>query len=223
MELKKTPNADLSTKTGLFFNLGLMISISLALFAFNYKVYDASATITTLQPNNIDDELLDIPITIQETTPPPPLEQPIIQEVPDEIQIEDLVFVIDIDVKDDVVIKDIVISDAPIIDDAEEIFDFVESAPSPIGGMSAWNQYLKKNLKYPTQARRMGIEGTVTLVFVVNTDGSLQDIEILRGLDGGCNEEAIRVIKNAPKWEPGKQRGKPVRARMRMPIRFKLG
>ncbi|MCH7415147.1 energy transducer TonB [Belliella sp. R4-6] len=223
MEIKKTPNADLSTKTGMFFNLGLVVSISLALFAFNYKVYDANGTITQIQQSNIDDELLDIPITVQETPPPPPIEQPILKEVPNEIEIEKIEFVIDVDTKDELVIQDIEITDTPIIEDADEIFEFVESAPTPVGGMSAWNKYLQKNLKYPTPARRMGIEGTVTVVFVVNTDGSLQDIEILRGLDGGCNEEAIRVIKNAPSWQPGKQRGRPVRVRMRMPIKFKLG
>ncbi|MCH7399082.1 TonB family protein [Belliella sp. DSM 107340] len=223
MELKKNPNADLTTKTGMLFNLGLVVSVSLALFAFNYKVYDANGTITHIQLNTIDDDLLDIPITVQETPPPPPIEQPVLKEVPNDIEIDKIEFVIDVDTKDELVIQDIELTEAPIVEDADEIFEFVESAPTPTGGMSAWNKYLQKNLKYPTQARRMGIEGTVTVVFVVNTDGSLQDIEILRGLDGGCNEEAIRVIKNAPSWQPGKQRGRPVRVRMRMPIRFKLG
>ncbi|MFN5463094.1 MAG: energy transducer TonB, partial [Bacteroidota bacterium] len=90
------------------------------------------------------------------------------------------------------------------------------------GGMSAWNKYLSDNLKYPTQARRMGVEGTVIVVFVVNTDGSIQDVEVLRGIGGGCDEEAVKVVKNAPKWDPGKQRGRAVRTRMRLPIRFKL-
>jgi protein TonB len=88
--------------------------------------------------------------------------------------------------------------------------------------MSGWNAYLSKNLKYPTQARRMGIEGTVIVVFVVNTDGSIQNVEVLRGIGGGCDEEAVKVVSDAPKWEPGKQRGRPVRTRMRLPIRFKL-
>jgi protein TonB len=89
--------------------------------------------------------------------------------------------------------------------------------------MSGWNKDLSDNLKYPTQARRMGVEGTVIVVFVINTDGSIQDVEVLRGIGGGCDEEAVKIVKGAPKWEPGKQRGKPVRTRMRLPIRFKLG
>lgn len=68
----------------------------------------------------------------------------------------------------------------------------------------------------------MGIEGTVIVVFLVNTDGSIQDVEVLRGIGGGCDEEAVKVVQNAPKWEPGKQRGRPVRTRMRLPIRFRL-
>ena len=99
----------------------------------------------------------------------------------------------------------------------------VDVYPEFPGGMEAWNEYLRKNLKYPTQARRMGIEGTVYVVFVVNTDGTVQDVELLRGIGGGCDEEALRVVKGAPKWTPGKQRGRPVRVRMRLPIRFKLG
>ena len=103
-----------------------------------------------------------------------------------------------------------------------EVYDVVETQPNPPGGMAGWNKYLSDNLKYPTQARRMDIEGTVIVVFVINTDGSIQDVELLRGIGGGCDEEAIKIVKNAPKWTPGMQRGKPVRTRMRLPIKFKL-
>ncbi|TFV97546.1 M56 family peptidase [Algoriphagus kandeliae] len=105
---------------------------------------------------------------------------------------------------------------------ADEIFDVVEDMPTPTGGMSAWGEYLMANLKYPDKAKQMGIEGTVVLAFVVNTDGSISDVEILRGIGAGCDEEAHRVVQNAPNWEPGKQRGQAVRTRMRLPIRFKL-
>jgi len=104
----------------------------------------------------------------------------------------------------------------------EGVFDVVEDMPVPSGGMEGWNNYLRENLKYPTQARKMGIEGTVYVVFVVNTDGSMQDLAILRGIGGGCDEEAMRVIRNAPNWKPGQQKGKNVKVKMRLPIRFKL-
>ena len=89
--------------------------------------------------------------------------------------------------------------------------------------MAGWNKYLSENLKYPTQARRMGIEGTVIVVFVINTDGTVQDVEVLRGIGGGCDEEAVKVVNSSPTWNPGMQKGKAVRTRMRLPIRFKLG
>lgn len=106
--------------------------------------------------------------------------------------------------------------------DGEMVFDIVEDMPEPPGGMEGWNTYLSQNLTYPEQAKRLGVEGTIIVVFVVNTDGSLSDIEILRGIGGGADEEAIRVIENAPNWTPGKQRDRTVNTRMRLPIRFKL-
>lgn len=104
-----------------------------------------------------------------------------------------------------------------------EIFDVVEVAPNPPGGMEGWNKYLSENLKYPSDARNMGIEGTVYVVFVINTDGSITNPEILRGIGGGCDEEALRVIQNSPNWDAGTQRARKVNVRMRLPIRFKLG
>ncbi len=223
MEAKKTPNADLAKKSGMFLNLGLAISVGATLFAFEYKSFDDGSLKDLGMVTDNFEELLDIPITEQPPPPPPPVEQPIIQEIPDEVEIEEKIEVnFDVDVQEETVIEEVVIAEAPVEEKADEIFDVVETQPNPPGGMSGWNEYLRKNLKYPTQARRMGIEGTVIVVFVVNTDGSIQDVDVLRGIGGGCDDEAIRVVENAPKWEPGKQRGKPVRTRMRLPIRFKL-
>ena len=224
MEAKKTPKADLEKKSGMFLNLGLAISVGLVLFAFEYKTYDDRELMDLGSISDEFEELLDIPITEQPPPPPPPpVEQPVIQEVPDEVEIEEIEVNFDVDVTEETVIKEVVITEAaPVEEKADEIFDVVETMPTPVGGMEAWNKYLSNNLKYPTQARRMGIEGTVFVVFVVNTDGSIQDVEILRGIGGGADEEAVRVVRAAPNWEPGKQRGKPVRVKMRLPIRFKL-
>jgi TonB family protein len=103
-----------------------------------------------------------------------------------------------------------------------EVFDVVETKPNPAGGMAGWNKYLSENLRYPDDAQEKGIEGTVIVAFVVNTDGAVSDIEILRGIGGGCDEEVYRIVKGSPNWTPGMAGGKPVRSRMRLPLRFKL-
>ena len=103
----------------------------------------------------------------------------------------------------------------------DTVFDVVETAPNPQGGMEGWNEYLKSNLKYPEVAKANGEEGTVYVVFEVSKDGSISEAEVLRGVSPTIDEEAIRVVKASPAWEPGKQRGKEVNVRMRLPIRFK--
>jgi|UniRef100_UPI0040476699 periplasmic protein TonB len=226
MEAKKTPSADLTKKVGMFTNLGLAVAVGLTLAAFEYKSFDDSGLKDLGSVADNFEELLDVPITQQPPPPPPPppMEQPVIEEIPDEVEIEEKIEVnFDVDVKETTVIAEVAIKEVVIEEEkADQIFDVVETQPNPPGGMSGWNKYLSNNLKYPTQARRMGVEGTVIVVFVINTDGSIQDVEVLRGIGGGCDEEAVKVVTNAPKWEPGKQRGKPVRTRMRLPIRFKL-
>ena len=87
---------------------------------------------------------------------------------------------------------------------------------------SATKNFLSKNLKYPTQARRMGVEGTVYVSFVVNKLGQIEDVELVRGIGAGCDEEALRVILAAEDWLPGRNRGIPVKVKMRVPIRFRL-
>lgn len=106
--------------------------------------------------------------------------------------------------------------------DGIEIFDVTEIQPYPPGGMEGWNKYLSENISYPQQAKSMGIEGTVIVAFVINSDGSISNPEILRGIGGGADEEAIRVVQNSPNWIPAKQKGRVVNSRMRLPIRFKL-
>jgi protein TonB len=104
----------------------------------------------------------------------------------------------------------------------DKIFVIVEQRPVFEGGDDALSKYLGKNLLYPAFARENGIEGTVVIQFVVNTDGSIVNTNILRDIGGGCGEEALRVVRGMPKWLPGKQRGKPVRVQFNLPFRFKL-
>ncbi|SNS15282.1 TonB family C-terminal domain-containing protein [Belliella buryatensis] len=103
----------------------------------------------------------------------------------------------------------------------DEIFDVVENAPVPPGGMEGWNEYLRTNLEYPEDAKRAGIEGTAYVVFVITKDGKIEQPEIIRGVSPSIDQEALRVVANGPDWTPGKQRGREVNVRMRLPIRFK--
>ena len=89
--------------------------------------------------------------------------------------------------------------------------------------MDNFYEYVQSNLKYPTEAKQLGIEGKVFVQFVVDSEGNLVDVQSVKGIGGGCNEEAIRVIKESLPWNPGSQRGQKVNVRMIIPITFKLG
>ncbi len=106
--------------------------------------------------------------------------------------------------------------------DPNEPMTIVEEMPEFPGGPEALYPYIGKNLRYPEQAVEEGIEGVVYLTFVVETDGRISNVNVLRGIGGGCSEEAVRVVKGMPNWKPGKQNGKTVRVRYNLPIRFKL-
>lgn len=105
---------------------------------------------------------------------------------------------------------------------SSDLYMAVEDMPEFPGGQKAYNKYLLSNLKYPKQARDLGVEGNVFLSFTVNTDGSLSDFELLRGIGGGCDEEALRVYMESPDWTPGKQRGVAVKTKVQAKVAFKL-
>ena len=104
----------------------------------------------------------------------------------------------------------------------EEIFKIVEEMPSFPGGEAKLMEFVGENIKYPQIARETGIQGRVFVNFVVEPDGSVSNVSVLRGIGGGCDEEAMRVIKSMPKWKPGKQRGKAVRVSYQIPVYFRL-
>ena len=107
-------------------------------------------------------------------------------------------------------------------DDEPEIFTIVEVMPQFKGGEKALLQYLKKNIKYPKEARDAGIQGIVYVKFRVDNEGKIKDARILRGIGGGCDEEALRVVNNMPDWDPGTQREIPVNVYYNLPIRYTL-
>ena len=225
MEPKKTEKADLTKKSFLFFSIGLMISLLLAITAFTYRVYD-DTSVKDLGNNNLNnEEILEVPPTEQLPPPPPKIQQPQIIEVPDEKKIEeDIDINMDTEVTEDTKVEEIKIQpQEEEKEDPDQIFLVVEETAAPIGGMPAFYEFIGKKLKYPAQARRMGIEGKVFVEFVIERDGSITDVKAIKGIGAGCDEEAVRVVQSAPKWKAGKQRGKPVRQRMVLPIAFKLG
>ncbi|MCD4790789.1 MAG: M56 family metallopeptidase [Bacteroidales bacterium] len=114
-------------------------------------------------------------------------------------------------------------SEAKVIKTEEgEIFPVVEQMPRFPGGDDARIKFLNENLKYPDEARKQGISGRVFISFVVENDGEITNIKLLRGIGGGCDEEAMRVVSIMPTWEPGLEKGKPVRVQFNMPFKFLL-
>jgi protein TonB len=107
-------------------------------------------------------------------------------------------------------------------EEPEIVFVVVEQAPEFPNGLAAMYKFLRDNIKYPTIAHENGISGTVYVGFVVSKDGTLRDIQIKRGIGGGCNEEAMRVINLMPKWNAGKQNGKAVSVAFTLPVKFHL-
>jgi protein TonB len=225
MEPKKSEKADLTKKSGLFFNIGLTLTLIIVVSAFEYKTYDDTEVKDLATRNNNMEEILEVPPTEQPPPPPPKIQQPQIIEVPDEEEIKEEIKVeFDVEVTEETKVEEIqVVEVEQPKENVDEVFLVVEETAAPKGGMSAFYEYVKKKLKYPAQARRMNIEGRVFVEFVINRDGSIVDVKAIKGIGAGCDEEAVRVIQSMPAWSPGKQRGKPVRQRMVLPITFKLG
>ncbi|MFA8449081.1 MAG: energy transducer TonB [Bacteroidales bacterium] len=225
MKPKKTPKADLEGKKFIFTQIGLVIALVLVLAAFSYKSYDKRELQDHMRIVDDTPEEM-IPITTQNQPPPPPPppapKVTVINEVKDDIEVED-VEIEDVEADDETVIEDV----APIEVEEEEpleaeIFTVVEENPEFPGGIPALMKYLSSNIKYPVMAKEAGIQGKVYLNFVVEPTGSISGIKILRGIGGGCDEEAMRVVAAMPKWKPGKQRGKAVRVSYNLPVKFTL-
>ncbi|MFN3554821.1 MAG: energy transducer TonB [Bacteroidales bacterium] len=223
MEAKKTPKADLESKKRIFLQIGIVVSLMAVWMAFEWRQYERQVVdLGMLEIEIIEEE--DIPITRPETPPPPPPPEPSTELiiVDDDIEIDEE-FTIDTEATVFTQVQEFV----PIIVQEEEIaeetiFTIVEDQPSFPGGDAALMQFLSSNLRYPTMAREAGIQGIVFVTFVVERDGSITDVRILRGVGGGLDEEAVRVVRSMPRWTPGRQRGQAVRVQFNLPIRFVL-
>lgn len=110
----------------------------------------------------------------------------------------------------------------PKHEEENKVFDIVEQQPMFPGGPSALMKFLSENTKYPVVAQENGVQGRVTVQFVVEKDGSVSDVHVLRGVDPSLDKEAVRVVKSMPRWTPGKQNGTTVRVNYRVPVLFRL-
>lgn len=225
MEEKKSPKANLEDKKLMFIQIGLIISLAVAWAVFEMKSYDKREIDESLlrQTELLDEEMVEI--TKQEEPKPQPVEMPKtttqLEIVEDDVEVEDIEINAEMDQNE--VVEEYV---APVIEEEEvveqEIFQIVEEMPAFPGGEAKLMEYVGKNVKYPQIARESGIKGRVFVSFVVEPDGSVSNVKVLRGIGGGCDEEAMRVVKAMPKWKPGKQRGKAVRVSYMLPVNFQL-
>ena len=230
MEVKKSPKADLEGGIGMSILMGMIVGLAVLFVGFEWGTKDVQVVSADEGVADIMAEE-EIEITRPENTPPPPPPPPA-PAIAEELNI----------VEDDVELEqqDIVSSEddattaqqetfvAPVVEEEEEeesaqqIFTVVEKQPEFPGGTAELFKYLSKAIKYPVIAQENGIQGRVVCSFVVNRDGSIVDIQVMRGVDPSLDKEAIRVISEMPKWKPGEQRGKPVRVRFILPVQFRL-
>ncbi|MEQ9168097.1 MAG: TonB family protein [Fulvivirga sp.] len=220
MEKRKNPEKELRNKSGLFFQIGLLITMMVCVSAFEYRARTGPIVEIPLEGTQIDPILP--PITIQDPPPPPPkpkFMKPVevsndepLEEIPPEVVIP----------TDEPIDVPPILEEPPVEKAPEGDFTIVEDMPEPDGGIAGFYKYVQKNLKYPSQARRMSIEGKVYVQFVIDEKGELVDIAVIKGIGAGCDEEVLRIMEKAPKWKPGKQRGVPVRVKQVLPIEFRL-
>ena len=225
MQAKKSEKASLEKDKLVYVLMGLVFVLSLVYVALEWTEREVTKYEVT-DTEFLFEEEVDIQQTSQETPPPPP--PPAVQEVEvlnvveDNVETESIEVNTEDDKEQEVVIAAPV--EAPVEEEEEEVvFVVVESMPEFPGGQQALFKYLSENVKYPVIAQENGIQGRVICQFVVNKDGSIVDVEVVRsGGDASLDKEAVRVIKSMPKWKPGKQRGKAVRVKYTVPVNFKL-
>lgn len=212
---KKDPKISLENKKGMFFQIGLAVTLIAVLISFEWKSYDKSNyNLGDLNLDDMEEEI--IPITRQEVKPPPPPPPPpeIIEIVEDEVEIENEVEIEETDTDEDEIVE--------IEEDDEEFFMVVENMPEFPGGDLGLMKFIQKNVRYPAIAKEYNITGKVYISFIVDKQGSVTNVKIVRGVDKNLDAEALRVVSLLPKYKPGKQRGKAVRVMFTIPINFTL-
>ena len=225
MEVKKSPKADLEGKKSTWLLIGYVFILALMFVAFEWTERDKQVTTDTGMAAVVFEEEM-VPITEQEEqqqAPPPevPKAEEIIEIVENDAKVEETVIQASDDTEKAVEVKytPVVVEEEP---EEQQIFQIVEEMPEFPGGMGECLKFLMKNAKYPTISQENGVQGKVSVKFVIEKDGSIADPVVVRGVDPYLDKEALRVVKSMPKWKPGKQRGKPVRVSYTVPVIFKL-
>jgi len=212
---KKNPKISLENKKAMYFQIGLAITLILVLIAFEWKSYDKSNyNLGDLNLDDMEEEI--IPITRQEVKPPPPPPPPpeIIEIVEDEVEIEKELEIEETETDEDEIVE--------VEEDDEEFFMVVENMPEFPGGDLGLMKFIQKNVKYPAIAKEYNITGKVYVSFIVDKQGKVTNVKVVRGVDKNLDAEALRVVSLLPKYKPGKQRGKSVRVMFTIPINFTL-
>ena len=222
METKKNQKFDLESKRSTFFLLGLTISLAMVLLAFKSGKEVTSVRVLESDGDFVVPPDIYIPNTkeIEEVNRVPP---PVLKLF-DEIKIVDNSEVLPeadfiFDEPDDPMPLPVKTEEAP---DVEPPLSFAEQMPEFPGGAASLNRWLSRNINYPDEALKLGLSGRVYLNFIVDKDGSISDINVIKGIDKLLDQEAIRVIAEMPNWKPGMQNGVPVRVSYTIYISFKM-
>jgi len=222
MELKKSKKAMLETRRATHFLLGLVISLALTWMAFEYKSYDQAEGIIATQTVFMEDDEFPVQTERPKELKPPEVKPVTTIEIVDNTEkVPDID--IDIEIDPDDVLEDYTLATNEPDEEEDEptFFVMVQEEPKYIGGEAALMKHLS-NINYPQMAILAGTQGTVYTSFIVEKDGSISNVKILRGIGNGCDEETLRIIKAMPKWKPGKQMNTIVRVQVRIPVRFIL-
>lgn len=229
MEIKKSPKASLENKKTLFREIGLVLSLLIVLGAFEWSTTEQSE-IEGFEDTQVVVEEEQVPITQEEQLPPP--------EAPKEPVISDIIDIVDDDVKvEEFVItteddKNLAVDIVEYVDSGQEAeeevveeipFAIVEQKPTFKGGdQNTFTKWVFSQIEYPEIAKENGVQGRVVLEFIVDTDGAVKNVKVLRGVDSSLDKEAVRVVSSSPKWTPGKQRDKAVKVKFVFPVIFQL-
>ncbi|MBQ1665874.1 MAG: energy transducer TonB [Bacteroidaceae bacterium] len=236
MEIKKSKKADLEKTRGTSMLIGYIVALAVMFAAFEWTTRDYVETepVVYAAYAQMEEEIVPITQPIFTAAPPPPADAPQVAEILDIVENDEEIVEEKIETSESTTeaisgpvaqVSGPVATGPVVVEEASdegEIFQVVEQMPEFPGGMQALMAYLSKNIKYPSVAQDNGIQGRVLVSFVVNKDGSIVDPEVIKSVDAALDKEAMRVIKAMPKWNPGKQRGKPVRVKYTVPVLFRL-